>query len=111
MSGPKISKFGRPQVEAVARFLRAEHPNKTAECVGTLIGVPASTVRKWLDGSSAPGFAATVSMICVYGPRFIAAAIETRPAWVDDATRADLMADIEARRARMMEELRSLSDR
>lgn len=69
-------------------FLRARHPLKTAEEVAADTGLPIATVKKWLDRSSAPSFAAVFALIGAYGPAFIAAVMEHPPAWIDNAARA-----------------------
>lgn len=111
MSGHKISKFGHAHPDRLIRFLRGVHPHKTAESVAATTGLPVSTVRKWLDGSSAPGFAATWSLIGAYGLPIVAAVFEIKPQWIDDDFRARCMRDLDARHAQRREEHRSLIDR
>ncbi|MDP2358673.1 MAG: hypothetical protein Q8M31_21820 [Beijerinckiaceae bacterium] len=111
MSGQKVSKFGQANPDRLIRFLRGVHPTKTAENVAGSTGLPVSTVRKWLDGSSAPGFIASWSLIGAYGLPIIAAAFETKPKWIDDDFRARCMRDLDAREALRREEHRSLIDR
>lgn len=69
-------------------FLRSRHPVKTSAAVAADTGLQAETVKKWLDRSSAPSFAAVFALIGAYGPGFIAAVMEHPPAWIDNAARA-----------------------
>ena len=69
-------------------FLRSRHPVKTSAAVAADTGLQAETIKKWLDRSSAPSFAAVFALIGAYGPAFIAAVMEHPPAWIDNAARA-----------------------
>lgn len=59
--------------ERVAAFLRARHPHKTADYVACDIGISVSTVRKWIERSSAPAAAHFGLLVYAYGIEFIAA--------------------------------------
>jgi hypothetical protein len=114
MSGSTFSKFGNDGRDRVVDFLTRRHPVKTAECVESETGIPASTVRKWLAGTSAPGFAALRALIGAYGSPFIASAMGidllemTRRMCADnERALAENERELAARRARN-EELRAL---
>lgn len=59
--------------ERVAAFLRARHPHKTADYVACDVGISVSTVRKWIERSSAPAAAHFGLLVYAYGPAFLAA--------------------------------------
>lgn len=119
-SGQPSKKFGQLSGKAgqlspacTARaiaFLRARHPAKTAEEVAALTGLPADTVRKWLDRASAPSFAACFALIGAYGPDFVAAVMEHPPAWIDTAARAARREALARDIARLQAELNKLGD-
>lgn len=102
MSGQKSGKFGvkSPQrwgcPERAVAFIRDRHPAKTAEHVGAETGVPADTVRKWLDGAARPGFDAYSALIAAYGLPFLAAVMIRAPRWLTEAAHAERVAHAEA---------------
>lgn len=59
--------------ERVASFLRARYPHKTADYVACDVGISVSTVRKWIERSSAPAAAHFGLLVYAYGPSFLAA--------------------------------------
>ena len=59
--------------ERVAAFLRTRYPHKTADYVACDIGISVSTVRKWIERSSAPAAAHFGLLVYAYGIEFIAA--------------------------------------
>jgi len=93
----------------IADFLRARHPSKTAQTAAAKIGVDAARVAKWLEGSSAPNAIALVAMFNAYGPTFLAAVMgEHAPRWLIEAARAERIAEHEAERARVDQQLNEL---
>jgi hypothetical protein len=92
-------------------FLRAQHPVKTAEAVEaeTRGLVSAARVQKWLLGVNKPDFAATMALICVYGPAFLSATLLVEPIWVAHATRAQHLAALEAEHARLSREIQTIT--
>lgn len=94
----------------VARFLRAQHPRKTAEMVAADTGLAISTVATWLEGRSVPGGVAVLTLIAVYGPSFLASVMPGSFGWLSDAARTaeqqKLEREIEERQ-RALAELRS----
>lgn len=103
---PKLSGFC---AESWARFFHRVHPVKTAAAVAAEIGVSASTVENWLDGTSAPSLPAFVKAVQHYGPGCLAAAFARPPAWVDATARAQKRAAIEAEISRLVSELKEHS--
>lgn len=96
MSDRKLVGF---DLNAVASFLRRQHPQKTAEHVAERIDAPAETVRQWLRGAAKPSFAATLALVGAYGPEFLAVALPQAPGWLARALDAE-------RRREAMEDLR-----
>ena len=80
----------------LANFLRREHPIKTADGVEGQTGIPAKTVRKWLDGETSPNGAAVLTLALAYGPQIIAACVKGAPGWLDAATRHDMARKLNA---------------
>ena len=76
-SGRKIAQHGdlNAQVvgERVAAFLRTRYPHKTVDYVACDVGISVSTVRKWIERSSAPAAAHFGLLVYAYGIEFIAA--------------------------------------
>ena len=76
-SGQKSAQHGdlNAQVvgERVAAFLRTRYPYKTADYVACDVGISVSTVRKWIERSSAPAAAHFGLLVYAYGVEFIAA--------------------------------------
>lgn len=93
--------------ERVIAFLRRKHPQKMPEAVAAETGVSAHTIRKMEERLSAPSAAVFVALGDAYGAEFLHAVTGWR--WLDGAHRAEKLAALEARRARLEEELRALS--
>ena len=76
-SSQKLRKVSASDVrtfaEHVSSFLRGKHPAKTAFCVECETGIPATTVRKWLEQGCSPNGPAVASLARVYGPDFLCA--------------------------------------
>jgi hypothetical protein len=99
--------------DRVVAFLRRRHAStgaKIAEAVEADTGVSAGTVRKWLDRSSAPSFAACLALITAYGPEFLAAVFDRAPSWIDAAARAARRDQIESAIACLEAEAARLRD-
>lgn len=93
----------------IENFLRAQHPMKTADYVAADTRCSRAQVLKWLDGSAAPGVVAIARLTQAYGPAFLQALMGERcPGWLDAAQRAQRLAEIEASRNRIEEELRAI---
>jgi hypothetical protein len=64
-------------------------------------------INKWLDGRSAPSFAALLVLVACYGPDFLAFVMDEPPEWLDRARveeeRTALRAEIAALQARQQE--------
>lgn len=91
--------------EAVANFLATKHPTKTAASVAADTGCSIHQIEKWIEGASAPAGLAMLRLIAAYGPEFIAAVMQPRLRWIDEALNreieADLLAEIDAANARL----------
>jgi hypothetical protein len=77
----------RVDLAGLARFLTRRHPEKTAYHVAAETGLPADTVKKYLRLEMAPGFKATIVLVCTYGPELLAAMLSEPPEWLDPAMR------------------------
>ena len=89
-------------------FLRHLYPAKTAEAVSADVGLPVSTVAKWIEGVAVPGDFALFRLGCVYGPEFLCALTDSPPPWLDRAYREERqrkldekIAALQAERARL----------
>ena len=80
------------RADRVIALLTRYHPFKTAESVAADTGIRAGTVRQWMARESAPNFAAFCKLIGAYGPEILVAALESPPKWLDDAARAEQLA-------------------
>lgn len=92
--------------ERVIAFLRRRHPVKMPEAVAAETGISAHTIRKMEERASAPSLAVFIALGSAYGPEFLHAVSGWR--WLDAESRAEKLAAIEARRARLEEELRAI---
>jgi len=93
----------------VDAFLRAKYPSKTGEHVCADIGVPATTVQKWMERGSAPNALAIVKMISAYGPEFLAAVMgDSAPQWLRPEYHVTRRAEIAKQMAALSQELQSL---
>jgi hypothetical protein len=98
MSGSFSDRFRSKLVDfsGLVAFLRAEHPNKTAEAVEARCGVPATTVRKWMSGETNPNGKALVLLMLEYGPEAFASCVRCAPDWAKAAVRAEMTRKLES---------------
>lgn len=89
------SRFIKPDPEAVVAFLRTRHPIKTAEAVEAETGVPAHTVKHWLERGVLPSFLHCMALIGAYGPEFLVAALPRHPRWLQEVWRAEKVRRLE----------------
>jgi hypothetical protein len=85
--------------EGFVRFVRAAFPASPAQHLAHLVGCPSSTAEKWLRREGAPSAQYLGAMIGLFGPAFVAAAIEPAPPWAaraaNDQRRAELTRALE----------------
>lgn len=112
MFGKACTRFRAPAIDfmGLAEFLRKEHPVKTAEFVEARCGIPAKTVRKWLDGENAPNGPAILTLALAYGPQALSACFIGAPAWLDEASHADMARKLKENIARDQRTLQELTD-
>lgn len=68
-SSPTITCSDRQDLAGrVNAFLRKRYPTKVGEHVSADIGVPVTTIQKWLERSSAPSSLVLLKMVNAYGP-------------------------------------------
>lgn len=94
--------------ERAVAFIRALYPSKTADHVAYDTGISADTVRKWIEGAAKPSWVAFSRLIFAYGPAFLAAVYPRVPAWLDEARRRELQAELRAEQQRITEQLAAL---
>lgn len=101
-------------VDRLGRYLRGEHPQKTAEAVAARCRdqVSVEAVRKWLNRGSAPGGAALLWLATAYGPSLLIACFgpcpltgAAAPSWLDTAMQAQRADELGARLVAMRAEL------
>ena len=110
MSGQKSGKIDSASVERAVSFIERRHPVKTGISFEAETGISAETFRKWRDGSAKPGWVHATKMILIFGPEFLAATVESAPAWLSAAARRQLAEKLEAEiveRERKLAELRA----
>lgn len=112
MTGRKNGKagvgFAQACPERALEFLRGLYPAKTADNVSYDTGIPADTVRKWLEGVAKPSFAGLSRLIFAYGPAFLVAVYPKAPQWLDEARRREQQAALRAAQQRITEQLAAL---
>lgn len=95
---------------ALARFLRAEHPSKTAEAVAARTGIARDTVANWLKLRHPPSLSHFLRLTLAYGPGLIAAVLPARagavPDWLELAVGAHDHARMAAQVAALQERMR-----
>jgi hypothetical protein len=91
--------------DRLCAFLRRRHPVKTVDSVeaDTRGRVKAATVRKWIDGASAPSFTAMCVLIECYGAELLVDVVVNAPQSIRDAANAER----DMRYERRLAELRS----
>ena len=87
----------RIDLDGLSRFLREQHPDKTAAHVEALTGVPYASVRKWLSGDAAPNARAMAALILTYGPELLHAMVIGAPDWLKATVRERAMRELEQR--------------
>lgn len=91
---------GQSLGERVVAYLRARHPNKTADNVAADTGIPVNTIKTWLNRGSAPDGEGYTKLWVAYGLEFLAALPDEPPAWLQqfrrDIEAAHLKAEIAA---------------
>ncbi|MGO4738616.1 hypothetical protein AB4099_18860 [Bosea sp. 2KB_26] len=94
--------------ERALDFLRGLYPAKTADNVSYDTGIPADTVRKWLEGVAKPSWAGLSRLIFAYGPAFLVAVYPQAPAWLDEAHRRAQHEALRAEQRRIQSQLDAL---
>lgn len=94
--------------ERVVAYLRTRHPAKTVEHVAAETGVPANTIKTWLDRGTAPRADHYCRLWLAYGPSFLAATAGCAPAWLDQANRDEAATRLKAEIATREEALKGL---
>lgn len=97
--------------EGMARFLRRLYPAKTALSVAADTGLPADSVKKWINGDVQPNGRAVFALIAAYGPEFISASLHHAPAWLDANVREAKTAALKSQIEQMQAELASIENR
>jgi hypothetical protein len=92
-------------------FLRRLYPSKTADNVAADIGASPDTIAKMIERGTTPNAATFCRLIFAYGPAFLAAVYPRAPAWLDDARRRELQAELRAEQQRITEQLAALDRR
>ncbi|APX84595.1 hypothetical protein BV511_07645 [Methylorubrum extorquens] len=101
----------RTLAERISAFLRARHPLKTPQSVEAETGVPAATVRKWLEQGNAPSGSAYDALVCCYGADFLCAVHpEHAGAWFAAVARQQRQVRLERRAADLRRELAELQE-
>ena len=98
----------RIDLDGLVSFLRAQHPQKTAEDVSARTGHSIATVRKWLSREVTPNGVAITALYLTYGPELLHAVVRGAPAWLSAAVRDAQMRDLEARSAEQQARLAEL---
>ncbi|MEM6381112.1 MAG: hypothetical protein AAF739_00425 [Pseudomonadota bacterium] len=103
-----------PDYDGLAAFLRRLHPNSTRFAVAADTGLPADTVRNWLERRSGMRLEHFWALVSAYGPQVIAAlwpgsafdwltaaqVAEAEAAMIADIKRRKgMLADLRAKRA------------
>lgn len=83
----------------IVGFLKRKHPFATALNVEVDTGISSRTVECWLERRSRPSLTHGLTMACVYGPDFLAAAFRRLPRWLDEARRREELAALDRRAA------------
>ena len=94
--------------ERIVGFLRQKHPMKTAANVSADIGLPSSTIAKWLEGAASPGGYAVFKLIDFYGGDLIAAAWPRSLGFLSEAAREEKARKLDARIAALKTERAAL---
>ena len=112
MSEQSVPKAGQSEAQAcpqkAVEFIRRLYPTKTADSVAFDTGIPAPTVRRWMEGASSPSWVAFSRLILAYGPAFLAAVFPRQPRWLTDAYQRERLAELEAEQARIQSKIQAL---
>lgn len=91
--------------ERVTAFLRRMHPVKTAHCVESEAGIPATTVRKWLEQGCAPSGKHTAALARRYRGFLWAVFPEAENEWVAEIARQDELERLERQAATIRQQM------
>lgn len=106
---PKTLGFFEIDREGFAAFLRKAHRFDVAAEAGRRLGIPAKTVRNWLEQVCAPSGDNILKIAIEYGPDALAAMFPHHaPGWMQRAVREERAAKLEAEMAGMQAELEAL---
>lgn len=103
--GKSSSIAGTTVSDRLTDFLRATHPQKTAEHVSAVSGCSRDQVVKWLAHVSFPGGMAWIRLVAAYGPAILQAVMHSPPAWLDEAAGWERQRALEASIAAQTAEL------
>lgn len=105
---PKGERDWSAEIDAdgLIRFLRTQHPCKTALNVAARTQLPADTVKKWLLGAALPNGRAILVLSCAYGPELLRAMLRHPPGWLDAAARGAEQVRLEAKLADLRRQMR-----
>ena len=96
----------RTFAEHVSSFLRRLHPVKTAQCVACDTGIPATTIRKWLEQGCAPSGKHTALLTRRYRGAFLYAVFpEGADEWFAELARQDDLVRLERQAATIRQQL------
>ena len=111
-NGAKVGQVdARTLAERISAFLRSRHPLKTPQSVESETGVPAATVRKWLEQGNAPSGSAYDALVRRYGADFLCAVHpEHAGTWFAAVAKQQRQARLERRAADLRRELAELQE-
>jgi len=95
----------RTFAERVSTFLRRMHPVKTAHCVEVEAGIPATTVRKWLEQGCAPSGKHTAALARRYRGFLWAVFPDAENEWVAEVARQDELERLERQAATIRQQM------
>ena len=95
----------RTFAERVSTFLRRMHPVKTAQCVEVEAGIPATTVRKWLEQGCAPSGKHTAALARRYRGFLWAVFPDAENEWVAEVARQDELERLERQAATIRQQM------
>lgn len=112
-TGQEQGKVGRNHArtfaERVAAFLRAQHPLKTPQCVEAETGIPAGTVRKWLEQGNVPSGEAMLALSKRYEAPFLCAAYpDDEDAWFFEVARQQEQERLERKAEALLRQINDL---
>lgn len=111
ISGTSGQIDARTLAERISAFLRTRHPLKTPQSVEAETGVPAATVRKWLEQGNAPSGSAYDALVRRYGAPFLCAVHpEESGAWFADVARQQRQDRLEAKADALLRQINDLRE-